>query len=107
MINTSAHKSVKNHPSISDDIENAVQVLSLSVDYYLHEEIHMRVHPVVNRNRLLCDIDDTHFSELTESFRYFNYDYSSGIMTWYFSFTVNNKGASYATSVPNFDAYSC
>lgn len=51
----------------------------------------------------LREIDEIHCHDLAKSFHSYKCDYSCGMITVYFSSTINAKGAAYSTAVQHVD----
>lgn len=55
--------------SISIEIGRAVEVLSLNIESYWHEESYASMDKTLDRNNSLRDIDEAHCRALAESFK--------------------------------------
>lgn len=65
---TAVQKNGEGHPSLSDDMEKAVPVYLLNLDYYRHKEIYTRVTHILDLSNPLPHIDKAQCSILTEPF---------------------------------------
>lgn len=80
----------------------ALQTHLLDIKHYLHEDINTRVYQTVDPNSPLHNNDVVHCHTLVATVRHYNHEYVRGIMTVYFSLTVNPEGVTYASAVHNF-----
>lgn len=92
-MSTPAEKFLESHPFITDVIWSSNKVNPSSPDDYLDEEIYRRVDEIGDVNDALRQISEATYRALAEPFRNDNYDYACGMMTVYFSRTVNPDGA--------------
>lgn len=88
---------------MSDYIGEFFHVYPLKLDHYLEEEMYTRMNLIMDRNKLLHDINEADSSTLAELLLNYNYNHAHGMITVYSSSPVNPEGVIYATAEHNID----